>query len=177
MDTAKLARPYAQAAFEYAQEHQQLPQWQRCLHRLADYAKTDSVRKILRDPNFTARQLADIFIELGGKELDKAQINFIKQLAENRRLPILFEIAKLFEQYVNDSEKTMYADVYSVIELNDGFKNKLAETLQTRFGRKVILRSKIDPKLIGGLLIRANDVVIDNSIRSQLERMQQSLVE
>lgn len=176
-DMAKLARPYAQAAFEYAKEQQQVQPWQHFLDSMADCATDKSVQKLLCNPNITTRQLADVFIELGSKalDLDVARANFMKQLAENRRLLVLPEIAKLFEQYVNDSEKTMHADVYSVVELSEGFKNTLADALQIKFGRKVMLHTKIDPRLIGGLLIRANDVVIDNSIRSQLERMQQSL--
>ncbi len=176
IDPAVIARPYAEAAFEYAMEHHQLAQWSERLQVLAEIAHKQVMKKLLRNPEISAKQFSDIFIDLTKDVLDAHGKNFIKILAENRRLAVLPEIAQLFEQLREEAEKTIIVKVKSAVALDEAYQQKLRELLHTKLNRKVILECEIDPELIGGLLIRTGDRVIDTTVRGQLTRLREELI-
>lgn len=173
---AKLARPYAKAAFEYALQHNQLDQWSTMLRVMAERMQQPLVVGVLKNPKFGAEQLSELGLTIGQDVLDQAGKNFIQLLAKSRRLSALSAIAELFEQLRAAEEKVITAHVKSVIPLNDQDQAKLTSALQTKFGRKVLLQCEIDPELLGGLFIRADDQVIDGSIRGQLQRLREAMV-
>ena len=81
-----LARPYAKAAFEYAQAHQQLASWSAMLGLAAAVANEDRMQRVLKAPRLTSAEKADTFVEVCGNELDAQARNFIHVLAENERV-------------------------------------------------------------------------------------------
>lgn len=172
-----IARPYARAVFEYALAHQQLQPWSKRLELLANIIRQPNFKKLIKNPKLTAMQLAEIILSIleEQKLLDKESSNFIKLLAENRRLMALPEIAQLFAEFKEESERVINAQVWSVVALDQQTQEKISEMLQTKIGRQVKLHCDTDPNLLGGLLIRAGDLVIDGSVRSQLQRMRFSL--
>ena len=126
---------------------------------------------MLGSPKLPKSQLAQIFIELVGQELGDRGANFIRLLAENRRLGLLPEIAQGFEQLRADAERTIEATVRSASPLGDQERAALAQALKKRLDREVTLKCETDPRLIGGAVIRAGDLVIDGSVRGKLERL------
>src|SRR4030066_2472443 len=93
-----IARPYAKAAFATAQATQQLAAWSRMLASAAAGVGEPAVQTLLGSPKLPKQQIAQIFIELVGRELGDSGANFIRLLAENRRLGLLPVIAQLFAQ-------------------------------------------------------------------------------
>ena len=170
-----IARPYARAAFEAAQAKHQLAAWSRALMAAAAGVGEPAVQTLLGSPKLPKQQLAQIFIELVGQELGDRGANFIRLLAENRRLGLLPEIAQGFEQLRADAERTIEAIVVSASPLGDKERAALAQALKQRLDREVTLKCEIDPRLIGGAVIRAGDLVIDGSVRSKLERLSLAL--
>ena len=166
-----IARPYAKAAFETAQAKQQLPAWSRMLTAAAAGVSEPAVETLLGSPKLPKHQVAQIFIELVGQELGDGGANFIRLLAENRRLGLLPVIAQLFEQLRADAERTIEATVISASPLGDEERTALARALKKRLNREVTLQCETDSRLIGGAVIRAGDLVIDGSVRSKLERL------
>jgi len=157
-----IARPYAKAAFETAQATQQLAAWSRMLAAAAAGVGEPAVQTL---------QIARIFIELVGQELGDSGANFIRLLAENRRLGLLPVIAQVFAQLRADAERTIEASVISASPLGDEERAALARALKQRLNREVTLQCETDSRLIGGAVIRAGDLVIDGSVRSKLERL------
>jgi len=166
-----IARPYAKAAFETAQAKQQLVSWSRMLAAAAAGVSEPAVEILLGSPKLPKHQIAQIFIELVGQELGDSGANFIRLLAENRRLGLLPVIAQLFEQLRADAERTIEAAVISASPLGDEERAALARALKKRLNREVTLQCETDSRLIGGAVIRAGDLVIDGSVRSKLERL------
>jgi F-type H+-transporting ATPase subunit delta len=170
-----LARPYAKAAFEYAQAHQQLANWSVMLGLAAVVSQDPTLQSMLKAPRLTSTDKANTFVEVCGDKLDAQVTNFIHVLAENSRLVLLPEIAELFALYKAEQEKSVDVDVTSAFALNDEQQDKLAKVLSARLGREVRLHAAEDASLIGGVVIRAGDLVIDGSVRGKLAQLAYAL--
>src|SRR5690606_13188137 len=116
----------------------------------------------------TAQQ-AQTLIELCGDSLDKSLQNFVLILAANRRLKLLPDVRILFEQLKADQERSVDVEVTSAFELDAEAESKLSAVLKQRLQRDVKLSSKVDRSLIGGMVVRAGDLVIDASVRGKLK--------
>lgn len=170
-----IARPYAKAAFEYALENKALTAWSDMLEYAAVVVSDEMMAQCLDDPQLTADQKAEVFISVCADKIDTAGKNFVTQLAENKRLSLLPEIFILFAILMAEQEKTLDVGVQSAYELNDDQVQKLANALKQRLGREVNLKSEVDSSLIGGLIIRAGDMVIDGSVRGKLAKLNHQL--
>ena len=170
-ETQTIARPYAEAAFLYASERQQLKEWSDMLALLAVIASDPQISALLDSPHLTEQQLADLFIEVGGGQLDDKCANFVRLLADNRRLGLLADIAALYEIRRRDAEGTVRAELVSAYPASEAQQAKVVESLRRRLGREIELTCSTDPTLLGGAVIRAGDLVIDGSVRGKLERL------
>ena len=170
-----LARPYAKAAFEYAQAHQQLANWSAMLGLAAAVSQDDTMQRVLKAPRLTSTEKATTFVEVCGDKFDAQVRNFLCIVSENNRMELLPEIADMFELYKAEQEKSVDVDVTSAFALNDEQQDKLAKVLSARLGREVRLHAAEDASLIGGVVIRAGDLVIDGSVRGKLAKLAEAL--
>ena len=130
---------------------------------------------MLGNPSLTAEQQAGTLTDVCGDALDVQAGNFIAVLASNKRLALLPEISSLFEQYKANQEKSVDVEVVSAFDLSDTARDKLAEALGTKLERQVKVRTSTDSDLLGGVLIRAGDLVIDGSVRGRLNKLAEAL--
>ncbi|BCG27972.1 ATP synthase subunit delta [Pseudomonas tohonis] len=170
-----LARPYAKAAFEYAQAHQQLAAWSAMLGLAAAVSQDTTMQQVLKAPRLTSEEKANTFVEVVGDKFDASASNFVHILSENSRLVLLPEIANLFELYKAEQEKSIDVEVTSAFALNTEQQDKLAKVLSARLSREVRLHAAEDASLIGGVVIRAGDLVIDGSVRGKLAKLAEAL--
>jgi F-type H+-transporting ATPase subunit delta len=170
-DRSTIARPYAKAAFRQAQAASQLDRWSTLLDRAAAAVADKRVAALIGNPRVTPVQLADLVMAVAGADLNDQERNFVRVLADNRRLRILPDIARLFQAMKDDAEGTVDVTVTSAAAMPDAGREQIAAALARRFGRKVRIHTEVDPTLIGGAVVRAGDLVIDGSIKSRLERM------
>ena len=170
-----LARPYAKAAFEHAQAHQQLASWSAMLGLAAAVSQDDTMQRVLKAPRLTSTEKATTFVEVCGDKFDAQARNFLSIVSENNRMELLPEIADMFELYKAEQEKSVDVDVTSAFALNDEQQDKLAKVLSARLNREVRLQVAEDKSLIGGIVIRAGDLVIDGSIRGKIAKLAEAL--
>ncbi|HEK0987639.1 TPA: F0F1 ATP synthase subunit delta [Pseudomonas aeruginosa] len=170
-----LARPYAKAAFEYAQAHQQLADWSAALGVLAAVSQDDTVRQLLKEPQLTSSAKAQSLIDVCGDKLNAPAQNFVRTVAENKRLELLPTIAEMYEQLKAEQEKSVEVEVTSAFTLSKEQQDKLAKALSARLSREVRLHAWEDASLIGGVIIRAGDLVIDGSVRGKLAKLAEAL--
>lgn len=163
------ARPYARAAFSLAREQSRLPQWSQLLAFTAMAVAQPAVQSVLGDPRLALNDLVDLIVPPG--DVDPSFRQFLQVLADNRRLPLLPELAALFDELRAEAERVVKATVTSAQALDANELAKLRESLKRRFGREVELSTAIDDALIGGAVIDAGDVVIDGSLRTKLARL------
>ena len=170
-----LARPYAKAAFEFALEKNNLSSWSDMLGFLSLVVNDPAMAKLLDSPTLTRDKAAEAVLSVTEDKLDENAINFVKLLASNGRLELLPEVLSLYENHKADYEKTVEVELQSAIELTDAQISDLNSTLETKLGRKVNINCHIDPTLMGGMIVRAGDLVIDASIRGKLNDLADSL--
>jgi F-type H+-transporting ATPase subunit delta len=170
-ELSTLARPYAKAAFEYALGSKQLSQWAEQLATAAAVVSEPGMRAALSDPALTAQQQARMVSDVCGDVLGEQQRNFIAVVAGNKRLALLPEIYALFTQYKTNHEKSVDVEVISAFDLADSARDKLAEILGKKLERQVKVRTSTDRNLLGGVLIKAGDLVIDGSVRGRLNKL------
>lgn len=166
-----IARPYARAAFEHAQGEKALDAWANQLATLASLADSDEIRPLLTNPAVPPEVIAEGFIHALGKSVDEGMQNFVRLLADNRRLPRLGEIEQQFETMRAEAEGRITVDVISARELDEKAKKRMIDALAKRLDRKVELACHTDESLIGGAVVRAGDWIIDGSVKGQLERL------
>jgi len=170
-DKSTIARPYAKAAFEEARDRKRLGPWSQALHTAAAVVSDSRVEELLGNPRVTPEELAALVIEIAGPQLDEEGRNFVRTLADNRRLSLLPEISTLFDELKGEAEGVVDVTVTSAAPLDESQRGKLAAALERRLGRTVRLQCATDPDLLGGAVLRAGDMVIDGSLRGRLERI------
>lgn len=170
-----IARPYAKAAFLHAQEAGALDKWESMLQLAAAVVRDDAMRVALEEPQRGAEERARLMIEVCGDELDEGARNFIHQLSQNKRLSLLPVIAGLFHRLMAAQQRFQDVEVTSAFELDDGETQKLSDSLKQRLGMEVNVSTSVDDSLIGGVVVRAGDTVIDGSVRGRLNRLAERL--
>jgi len=170
-ESITLARPYAKAAFELARDAKQLSGWSEQLVYTSALAGDQDMVKILNHPTLTSEQKAQILIDVCDGKLNDGVQNFVKVLAENHRLVLLPEIAELFEQFKSQQEATVDVTVETAFELNSEQEEKLAQSLKSKLSCNINLQTQVNKSLMGGVLIRAGDMVIDASVRGRLAKL------
>ena len=174
-ELSTLARPYARAAFEYALSRGALDSWSTALATAAAVSVEPRVATLLSSPALTAEQQANSIIEVCGGDLEEDQRNFLKVLASNKRLPLMPEIASLFDALKADQERSVDVKVVSAFALEESTRQTLAEVLSKKLEREVNVETEVDEALLGGVLIRAGDLVIDGSVRGRLNKLSEAM--
>lgn len=166
-----LARPYARAAFDVANAEGQLAQWLAALDAAAAVSCDPTVQAFLASPNLTATQKSDAIAEVLGSISSPKFGNFITTLAENKRLLLLPQIRDLFVALKAQKEKSIDVSIASAYPINDELAAKLSSALSQKLERTVKLSTVVDKSLLGGVLIRADDTVIDGSVKGRLAKL------
>lgn len=169
------ARPYAQAAFEEAQKLDDLKGWSEMLLSLAEATSHPDVRAVVTSPRVLKAQIDKLMEGLLGSQAKPQQRNFVRILVDNQRLLLLPEIVALFEVLRAEAEKTVNVVVDSAFELSASQQEKIISSLKARMGREIKLVCKVNKELLGGVVIRAGDKVIDGSARTRLSEMANAL--
>lgn len=171
-----IARPYARAAFSYAlSQPEGLGQWSNMLKLLAAAIDQSIVREALDDPMLTMGDETALVFDIMGDDLTDEGKNFVSILAEYGRLSLIPTISEMFELLKSHHEKTMEVEVTSAFEVSDQERTNLAGALNRMLQRNINLETKVDTDLIGGVVIKAEDTVIDDSIRGRLTKLSQAL--
>ncbi len=171
-----IARPYAKALFEIALQQRTISLWSELLQLTTFIIKQPEVQALLDSPHVTAQQCGDFLLKICQPKLTSESENFLKLLAQRDRLAIIPEITELFAVYRAEQEKLAKVRITSALPLNKDEQENLARKLKQRLQREVVLECRVDSSLIGGLIIQADDLVIDGSIRSKLTRLQTQLL-
>jgi len=184
-DNNTIARPYARACFEVAQQENALDEVAASLAVGRELMRDGQVEKFLANPALSndARLnfLTDLFRSADGENSvfggkSEHGLNVLKLLLEYRRIGVFPEIADHFDALKADAENTVDVTVTSATSLNAEQEQAITAALRERLGRNINLSTRIDENLIGGAVIRAGDVVIDGSLRGRLEGLTNALI-
>ncbi|WP_456296483.1 F0F1 ATP synthase subunit delta [Vibrio sp. AK197] len=173
-DLTTIARPYAKAAFDFAVEKNELDQWGQMLSFAAEVANNEQIKELLTG-SVSADKLAELFVAVCGEQVNAHGQNLLKVMAENGRLMALPDVCEQFLAFKQEHEKEIDVEVISATALSDQQQADISSKLEQRLERKVKLNCSVDEALLGGVIIRAGDLVIDNSARGRLNRLSDAL--
>lgn len=173
-ESVTIARPYAEAIFRLAKDAGALGAWSARLQRLATIARDPEMAELIGNPRLSADQVAQLFISLA-EDNDAVLVNFVRVLAESKRLTLLPEIAQLFEVAKAAEEGVKEAVVYSAFPIDAAALTVLVPQLEAHFKSKLAPTVVVEPELIGGVRVAVGDQVLDASVRGKLEAMATAL--
>ena len=174
-ELATLARPYATAAYKRSKETGSTGKWSESLAFLAAVTKDAQIAQASANPMANKARFISSLLDLCQGKLDGEGENFVRLLVANRRLALAGLISEQFEQYRADEEGYVEVDVRTAFALDDAESERLATVLRQALGKQPRLHIQVDESLIGGVLVKAGDRVIDASVRGQIQRLAKRL--
>jgi len=175
-DSSTQSRPYAIAAFKQAVEEQQVIRWSEMLALLERVVDDATMKGAIANPRVNREQLAALIIDVCGDALSDTGRNFVRLLTEYGRLLGVAEIRSIFEQQRAGLEGRSRVHVRSAYELDDAQRQTIERSMAQRLGGEIELTVEVDESLIGGVVIRAGDTVIDGTLRGRLMQLGQTLL-
>jgi ATP synthase F1 delta subunit len=171
----ELAEVYSRALFEVANEHDVLDEVHEQLGQFADELdKNRDMQVFFFSPYFSSQEKKEGI----GKMIEGANdhfLRFLELLAERHRMPAIFRIRRAFDQLYAEERKLLPVTVTSAVELDEDTVKEIGRKIEEQTGRKVELTTKVDPYVLGGLVMRVGNMVMDGSIRARLERLRKQV--
>ncbi len=171
LEKATIARPYANAAFDQAIEEGKLSDWSVMLNLLSVIVSDDNMSAVINNPKLSSEQLYQFFADICRDKLSESGKNFIRVLIDAERINLAVEVFELFEQKRAAAEGISDVGVISAYPLDDDQVSAISESFSKRIGKKIDINTEEDKDLIGGVIIRAGDSVIDASLRGRLKEL------
>jgi F-type H+-transporting ATPase subunit delta len=171
----EIAEVYARALFEVAREHDVLDRVHDELDQFADALDEDrNLQVFLFSPYFSSEEKKQGVRRIVA-DADERTLNFLELLAERHRVPALFRIRRLFDGLWADENKLLPVTVTSATELDDGLVAEIGKRIEEQTGRQVELSSNVDPDVLGGLIVRVGNMVLDATVRNRLESLRKQV--
>ena len=171
----EIAEVYARALFEAAKEDDVLDRVHDELGQFADALDDErNLQVFLFSPYFSSEEKKQGVRRIV-TDADERVLNFLELLAERHRMPALFRIRRIFDDLWADENKLLPVIVTSATELDAGLVEDIGKRIEDQTGRQVELTSRVDPEVLGGLVVRVGNMVMDASVRSRLEQIRKQV--
>jgi F-type H+-transporting ATPase subunit delta len=171
----EIAEVYARALFEAATEAEVLDRVHDELNQFTDALDSDrNLQMFFFSPYFSSEEKKDAVARVV-TGADPRTINFLELLAERHRMPAIFRVRRQLNELWADENKLLPVSVTSAIELDEGLVEEIGKRIQEQTGRRVELSSTVDPDVLGGLVVRVGNMVLDASVRNRLERLRKQV--
>jgi ATP synthase F1 delta subunit len=171
----EIAEVYARALFEAAKENDVLDRVHDELGEVVDaLEENDELKMFFFSPYFSAEEKKDA-VDKVVSGADERMVNFLKLLAERHRLPVLFRVRSDFDELWAEERKLLSVSVTSAVELDDKLVKDIGKRIEEQTGRDVELSSRVDPYVLGGLVVKVGNMVLDASVRNRLEQLRKQV--
>ncbi len=171
----EIAEVYARALFEAAMDHDVLDRVHDELGEFAEALNDNrTLQMFLFSPYFSSDEKRDGVKKIVS-DADERTVNFLELLAERHRMPALFRIKREFDSLWADENQLLPVTVTSAVELDESLIEDIGKRIQDQTGRKVELSSNVDPDVLGGLMVRVGNMVLDSTVRNRLERLRKQV--
>ena len=171
----EIAAVYARSLFEVAQEQDKLDPIRDQLGEFADALNdTRELQVFFFSPYFSTAEKVD-GLDRAVSDADPMVVNFLKLLIENHRMPVIFRVRREFDQLWQEENKLLPVQVTSAVELDTATVSQIGDRIAEQTGRKVDLSATVDPDVLGGLVVRVGNSILDASIRNRLEQLRKQV--
>ncbi len=173
----ELAQVYARSLFQVALEQGKLDVLREQLGQFADAVdKNRQLAVFFFSPYFSSTEKQQALGTLL-EGADENFLNFLSLLIENHRMPVIFRIRQEYERLWDEENKTLPVEITSAIALDKATTESLGKTIGERAGRKVTLAARVDPDILGGIVLRVGNSILDASIRNRLEQLRRQVAQ
>ena len=172
----KIAKRYARAIFDIASEDQSYDDWLNKLKLISDTRAEVNFANLLNSTKLSFSKKMNLIDDVFSNKLNKLQLNFLKLLTKNQSFFIIQDIYKQFLGLVEKRNNLIRVTVTSPYKISDDLKNQILNLVNDISGADSIIEEKIDSELIGGVVIRLGDTVIDGSIKNKVKQLRRELV-
>jgi ATP synthase F1 delta subunit len=173
----ELAQVYSRALFAVAREHGKLAEIREQLGQFADALEANrQLAVFFFSPYFSSKEKQEALARVL-EGADEQFLNFLVLLIENHRMPVLFRIRQQYERLWEEENRTLPVEITSAIELDPDTTENLGRTIGERAGRTVKLAARVDPEIIGGIIVRVGNSILDASIRTRLEQLRRHVAQ
>ena len=174
-ETITVARPYAVAIWRHAEAEGKTDLWSDMLNFMADIVSDKTMASIVADPRVGEIRLADLMLDICGGRLNDTAESFVRLLVQNGKLALMPEIATVYAELRSEAGGAIDARLISAYPVNAKFEQAIAAAMEKKLDREVNFITEEDKSLLGGVIIRAGDMVIDASIKGQIESLANEL--
>jgi F-type H+-transporting ATPase subunit delta len=172
----EIAEVYARALFEVATEHDKLDVVRDELGEFADaLAESRELQTFFFSPYFSTEEKKE-GLHKAVSGADESVANFLELLLENHRMPVVFRVRRDFDRLWEEENKLLPVQITSAVELDPSVADRIGEEIGRQTGRTVELTSTVDPDVIGGIVLRVGNSILDASIRNRLETLRKQVV-
>ena len=171
----EIASVYARSLFEVAQEQEKLDKVRDEIGEFADAMnESRELQVFLFSPYFSTKEKTE-GLDKAVSGADETVVNFLKLLIENHRMPVIFRVRRGFDELWEEENKLLPVQVTSAIELDKNTVKQIGDKIAEQTGRKVDLSAKVEPDILGGIVVRVGNSVLDASIRNRLENLRKQV--
>jgi F-type H+-transporting ATPase subunit delta len=171
----EIAAVYARSLFEVAQEQGKLDTLREELGQFADALDGDrELQVFFFSPYFSTIEKKD-GLDRAVSDADPTLVNFLKLLIENHRMPVIFRVRRVVDELWRDENKLLPVTVTSAVELDQATVSQIGDRISEQTGRKVELSAVVEPDILGGLVVRVGNSILDASIRNRLEQLRKQV--
>ncbi len=171
----EIAQVYARSLFEVAQEHDTLDEVRDQIGQFTDaLGESHELQTFFFSPYFSTEEKKK-GLDGALEDAEETVENFLELLIENHRMPALFRIRRELDQMWRDVNKLLPVQITSAVELDDAVTSRIGEEIGRQTGRTVELSSNVDPDVLGGIIVRVGNSILDASIRTRLERLRKQV--
>jgi F-type H+-transporting ATPase subunit delta len=171
----EIAQVYARSLFEVAKEHDRLDVVREQLGQFADALDGNRELSIyFFSPYFSTEEKKEGLGKLLS-DVDPTVANFLELLVENHRMPVIFRVRRDFERLWEQENQLLPVTITSAVELDEATVKSIGETIGQQTGQHVELTTNVDPDVLGGLVVRVGNSILDASIRNRLETLRRSV--
>jgi len=177
MKNAILANRYAKALFSVAQEENAFDDYAKSLNEIAAAMSAypevkDGLTNVMYPLDVRSKVMAHLAETQGASQVIK---NFLELVVQKKRAAFLPEIAEAFQALIDGQRNICQGTVVTAMPLSAELNEKVQATLEKITGKKVVITTKVDPSILGGIIAKVGDLVLDGSIRSQLQGLKESI--
>ena len=171
----EIAAVYARSLFEVASEQGKLDAVREQLGEFADaLEETRELQVFFFSPYFSTAEKQD-GLDRAVSGADPVFVNFLKLLIENHRMPVIFRVRREYDRLWEEENKLLPVRVTSAVELDKKTVGQIGDKIAEQTGRKVDLSSEVDPDILGGIVVRVGNSILDASIRNRLENLRKQV--
>jgi F-type H+-transporting ATPase subunit delta len=171
----EIAQVYARSLFQVAREQGKIDEIKEQLGQFADALAEDHNLQVFFFSPYFSTQEKEEGLDKALEGADPVLVNFLKLLIENHRMPVIFRARRAYDALWEEENRLLPVSVTSAVELDSETVSQIGDRIAEQTGRKVELSAQVDPEILGGIVVRVGNQVLDASVRNRLEQLRKQV--